>query len=213
MPIAAALQRSLSFQGHDDWVDISTQRLSTRTLGALYPGSRFKGTQQCAATEYEVIVDIQHIDIKESTMSGYLNIKGLTTEFPELTTFFKAEIIGPTYPFLTRKWQAYQSIDLEHWKRFPSFEPYVHLFHHDNFTYDPTEQDYIYMRWKEHFLVPDHHVRNIDGASFEGFYYICYRRSTDEISGYYYYYNHDDWYQELKLRHVDQRSFGHFEFR
>ena len=28
------------------------------------------------------------------------------------------------------------------------------------------------MRWKERFLVPDHHVSHITGASFAGFYYI-----------------------------------------
>lgn len=28
------------------------------------------------------------------------------------------------------------------------------------------------MRWKEQFLVPDHHVSHINGASFAGFYYI-----------------------------------------
>lgn len=50
------------------------------------------------------------------------------------------------------------------------------------------------MRWKEHFLVPDHRVRTIDGASFAGFYYICYQRSTNEIKGYYFFRNHSDWY-------------------
>ena len=29
------------------------------------------------------------------------------------------------------------------------------------------------MRWKERFLVPDHRVGNISGASFAGFYYMC----------------------------------------
>ena len=29
------------------------------------------------------------------------------------------------------------------------------------------------MRWKEQFLVPDHRVRSINGASYAGFYYIC----------------------------------------
>lgn len=29
------------------------------------------------------------------------------------------------------------------------------------------------MRWKERFLVPDHRVRAINGASYAGFYYIC----------------------------------------
>ncbi|ORY96341.1 vacuolar import and degradation protein-domain-containing protein [Syncephalastrum racemosum] len=210
---------SLTSRTEDEmWVDISDRRLPGSSLGSLYGGSRFQGIQECGQTSYEVVVDIQHVDIKESTMSGYLNIKGLTTEFPELTTFFEGEIIGPKYSFLTRKWQAEQRIDASHWEKFPSFHCYKDIFNDDDFVYDPLDKDFIYMRWKEHFLVPDHRVDNIEGASFAGFYYICYRRSTNEISGFYFYRDNRDWvdrarYQELKLKHVPQRSFGSFEFR
>jgi hypothetical protein len=36
-----------------------------------------------------------------------------------------------------------------------------------------TDRGVIFMRWKEQFLVPDHRVRSINGASYAGFYYIC----------------------------------------
>lgn len=42
------------------------------------------------------------------------------------------------------------------------------------------------MRWKEHFLVPDHRVRTINGASFEGFYYICFNMREGSVSGIYF---------------------------
>lgn len=42
------------------------------------------------------------------------------------------------------------------------------------------------MRWKEHFLVPDHRVRTISGASFEGFYYICFNQIQGTVSGIYF---------------------------
>jgi len=42
------------------------------------------------------------------------------------------------------------------------------------------------MRWKEYFLVPDHKVKAISGASFEGFYYICFNQITGAVSGIYY---------------------------
>ncbi|CDH56751.1 protein c17orf39 homolog [Lichtheimia corymbifera JMRC:FSU:9682] len=197
----------------DVWVDISNERLPNSRLGSLYPGSCFKGMQHCGTTSYEVSVDIQHVDLKESTLCGYLNITGLTSDYPELTTFFQAEIIGPKYSFLTRKWQADKNIDASHWKRFPSFEKYAENFNDDGFSYDPYDEDFVYMRWKEHFLVPDHRVNNIDGASFAGFYYICYQRSTDEIKGYYFFRQHREWYQELSLKHVDDRTFGNFEMR
>lgn len=49
----------LSRQEDDAWVDISTKRLRSSRLGALYDGSRFKGMQKCGANTYNVIVDIQ----------------------------------------------------------------------------------------------------------------------------------------------------------
>lgn len=39
---------------------------------------------------------------------------------------------------------------------------------------------------KEQFLVPDHTIKDISGASFAGFYYICFQKSTATIEGYYY---------------------------
>ncbi|CEP11109.1 hypothetical protein [Parasitella parasitica] len=205
---------SLISRGEDDfWVDISSKRLKNTRLGALYAGSRFKGVQKCGISKYNVMVDIQHVDLKESKISGYLNIEGLTNECPELTTFFEGEIIGPQYPFLTRKWQAQQYIDALHWGKFPSFEPYLQTFNDDDFTYDPFDNDFIYMRWKEHFLVPDHCVSNIEGASFAGFYYICYQRSTNEIKGFYFYHNNPEWFQQLVLEHVEEHCFSNFEFR
>lgn len=44
----------------------------------------------------------------------------------------------------------------------------------------------IFMRWKEYFLVPDHRVKTINGASFEGFYYICFNQASGTITGIYF---------------------------
>ena len=44
----------------------------------------------------------------------------------------------------------------------------------------------MFMRWKEKFLVPDHRVKEIFGASFEGFYYICASRTSGDIQGIYF---------------------------
>jgi len=47
-------------------------------------------------------------------------------------------------------------------------------------------QPNIFMRWKEWFLVPDHRVKSIQGASFEGFYYICFNQAEGNINGIYF---------------------------
>lgn len=58
---------------------------------------------------------LQHVDEENSYLCGYLKIKGLTEEFPTLTTFFDGEIISKKYPFLTRKWDADEDVDKKHW--------------------------------------------------------------------------------------------------
>ena len=53
--------------------------------------------------------------MESAYLCGYLKIKGLTEEFPTLTTFFDGEIISKKHPFLTRKWDADEEVDRKHW--------------------------------------------------------------------------------------------------
>ncbi|KAJ2490548.1 GID complex subunit 4, VID24, partial [Coemansia sp. RSA 2049] len=69
---------------------------------------------------------------------------------------------------------------------------------------------YVFMRWKERFVVPNYKLNRINGASYDGFYYVCYDREEESITGYYYH-RDSDHYQCLKLNHVAQTSFSHFE--
>eukprot|EP01134_Creolimax_fragrantissima_P002115 CFRG2115T1 len=179
---------------------------------SLYSGSRFKGLQTSGSCSYEVEVELKHVDLEEDFLCGYLEIKGLTADYPLLTTFFEAEIVGRKYSFLTNKWEADETVDRQHWGKFESCSKFEDKFNQKDFVYDCAKEDNIYMRWKEHFLVPDHKVRSIAGASFAGFYYICYQRSTDTIEGFYYH-KKSDWFQSLTLKRVPDRAFPYFEFR
>ncbi|XP_065317956.1 glucose-induced degradation protein 4 homolog isoform X2 [Gordionus sp. m RMFG-2023] len=153
----------------------------------LYSGAKYQGHQKSKGNCYDVEVILQNVDDEMSYLCGYLKIKGLTLEYPKLTTFFDGEIISKKYPFLTRKWEADEEVDKKHWGKFLNFYQYAKNFNSDDFDYDDLKKsDYVYMRWKEHFLVPDHTIKEINGASFAGFYYICFQKSTSTIEGYYY---------------------------
>jgi len=183
----------------------------TRSL--LYNGSKFRGSQRSKGHEYKVEVTLQHVDEDNSYLCGYLQIEGLTTEYDSLTTFFDGEIISEKHPFLTRKWDADEDVDRKHWSKFSSFCQYVKSFNNDNFNYKVLEdKDYVFMRWKEHFLLPDHRIKDISGASFAGFYYICFKKSKGTIEGYYYH-RSSEWYQSLTLTHVPEHSIEIYEFR
>lgn len=68
------------------------------------------------------------------------------------------------------------------------------------------------MRWKEHFLVPDHTIKDINGASFAGFYYICFQKSTAVMEGYYYH-RSSELFQSLTLEYVADPFQQIYEFR
>lgn len=113
---------------------------------------------------------------------------GLTEDHPTLTTYFEGEIIGSKYTFLTQHqdWGSTDKVDLQHWNKFEAFKPLkakakrgLHIPH-------VAQRENIFMRWKEHFLVPDHRVRTLSGASFEGFYYICFNQLEGKVDGIYF---------------------------
>lgn len=179
----------------------------------LRPGSRFHGTQQSERQRYDVQVEIKHVDLRESFLCGYLRIQGetllsrqlhskpfmtdpfapgLTEDHPTLTTYFEGEIIGTKYGFNTQhpSWGASDKTDLSHWSKFQAFRPFQKQMKKGGsgsiVIDNVANRENIFMRWKEHFLVPDHRVRTIHGASFEGFYYICFNQLRGEVSGIYF---------------------------
>lgn len=182
----------------------------------LRSGSRFQGTQQSERQVYEVQVEIKHVDMRESFLCGYLRIQGLTEDHPTLTTYFEGEIIGSKYSFFTQHedWGANMKIDLSHWGKFSAFRPFQKHARKGPITIpDVTQNEHIFMRWKEHFLVPDHRVRTITGASFEGFYYICFNQLKGDVSGIYFH-SKSEKFQQLELKHVPNRGcFSAMEFR
>ena len=161
--------------------------------------------------QYKVEVNIKHVDVHDSFLCGYLRIEGepllpplltstvngnmsspgLAKDHPSLTTYFEGEIIGSKHGFATKhpSWGATEKSDLSHWDRFPAFRPLaprVRKQGGDAPLKNWPQREHVFMRWKEEFLVPDHRVREISGASFEGFYYICFSQVTGAISGIYY---------------------------
>lgn len=186
------------------------------TSSFLRPGSKFKGTQQSDRQVYDVQVEIKDVDMAESSLCGYLRIQGLTDDHPTLTTFFEGEIIGPKYLFKTThpSWGSSEKVDLQHWARFPAWRPLAKSAKSPSFTLKNYQQrEHIFMRWKEYFLVPDHRVKTITGASFEGFYYICFNQCDGSVSGIYFHAKSEK-YQQLDLKHVDDGGcVGAMEFR
>ncbi|KAI1326480.1 vacuolar import and degradation protein-domain-containing protein [Xylariaceae sp. FL0255] len=196
----------------------------TSSSSFLRPGSKFHGTQQSERQQYEVQVEIKYVDMRESFLCGYLKIKGLTEHNPTLTTYFEGEIIGSRYGFLTKHqgWGATEKEDLSHWLKFAPFRTQygkqvrsggnpkgLSILSIPNFS----QRDTLFMRWKEHFLVPDHRVTDINGASFEGFYYICFNQREGKVSGIYFHAKSEK-FQQLELTHVEDRGcFSAIEFR
>ncbi|TIA36372.1 hypothetical protein D6C79_08320 [Aureobasidium pullulans] len=186
------------------------------TSSKFQSGSKFRGTQQSDRQTYDVQVEIKHVDMDESFVCGYLRIQGLTDDHPTLTTYFEGEIIGTKHSFRTAhpEWGSTEKVDMQHWARFPPWKPLAKQAKSPNFACeDYAQREHLFMRWKEYFLVPDHKVKSITGASFEGFYYICFNQRTGAVSGIYFH-SRSEKYQQLELVHVDDRGcVGAVEFR
>ncbi|KAI9661474.1 MAG: hypothetical protein M1831_002996 [Alyxoria varia] len=206
------------------------------TSSFLRHGSKFTGTQMSDKQVYNVEVELKYVDMSESFLCGYLKIEGtarlidrlcenwinifktagLTPDHDTLTTYFEGEIVGTKYTFETRhpEWGSNEKVDMQHWNRFAAWRPLARQARRPDFSYkDYAEREHIFMRWKEHFLVPDHRIQGIHGASFEGFYYICFNQRNGTVKGIYFH-SKSEKYQQLELKHVDDRGcFGVQEFR
>ncbi|KAG1754586.1 vacuolar import and degradation protein-domain-containing protein [Suillus lakei] len=162
-----------SYASPNPLLDITHIRVRSQGHHCLYPGAVFQGTQKSGRNSYEVNVNIVDVDFSSSFLCGYLRIRGLTDDWPELTTYFDAEIIGSRYGFLTQNWGANEQEDMVHWHRFPAFRHVKNEVKKPGLTISDRDRGAVFMRWKERFLVPNHRVQDINGASFAGFYYVC----------------------------------------
>lgn len=185
----------------------------TPLIRGMLAGAKFLGVQQSGRATYEVEVQIQNVDLDKDCLCGYLKISGLTDEFPELTTYFEGEIVGKCHSFMTQKWDADETTDREHWSKFAPFSAKMaEDLGAASSKLDAWHDDYVFMRWKEHFLVPDHRIKTISGASFAGFYYICFRKEQAVIDGYYFHHS-SEMYQSLRLKLQKNTTFGTFKLR
>lgn len=215
----------------------------------LRPGAKFIGEQQSGAARYDIKVELKTVDLVSSVVTGFFQISGLTEEHPLITTCFKGEIINnplsklqwgnsgrdavhvKKYSFITEEdnWALFPKNDMEHWKKLTG--QLSHTSEHAlalrllQIQHGADDNQYIYMRWKEEFLLPDLRVKLLKGASFEGFYYIVLnigggaRSSTftsdiipGTISGLYFH-TQSEKFQLLLLRYVEERgSANTFEF-
>ncbi|KAG6814512.1 hypothetical protein H0H92_000037 [Tricholoma furcatifolium] len=157
----------------DPLTDITRLRVRSNGSDCLYPGATFRGVQKSGRNNYDVDVTIVDVNFASSYLCGYLRIRGLTDDHPDLTTYFDAEIIGTRYGFLTRNWGASEQEDFVHWARFPAFHKIKDELKRPHMKLADRDRSIVFMRWKERFLVPNHRVSEINGASFAGFYYIC----------------------------------------
>lgn len=242
-------------------IDKSLPKIPTITNPYLRPGAIFFGEQQSGILKYHIKVEFKHIDLANSLITGFLQISGLTDNNPEITTCFKGEIINnplnryewgnnsinkynkdiiKKYSFLTEhgNWGSSIENDLEHWKKLTgSFGLNNEQLKQKLSKIQSGKQDnqFLYMRWKEEFLLPDSRIKQISGASFEGFYYIVlnigggsnhnensYQNKNNSlfnssiipgsISGLYYHAASDK-FQSLGLKYVEDKGISNvFEF-
>lgn len=138
---------------------------------------------------------------------------------------------GDNFGFLSSNWPLHPSlnqyksddrVDVVHWLNFKDFKRLFNI-HHDRkincidkyldgsrklTPKSYLNQRYIFMRWKEKSLLPDKLNRSIEGASFDGYYYIVHDQLTGSIQGFYYH-KMAERFQQLELSPVSPETKGH----
>lgn len=210
----------------------------------LRPNAKFVGEQQSGAYRYDIKVELKSVDLVSSIVTGFFQILGLTDEHPVITTCFKGEIINnplnstrwlnhpkdyqvKEYAFITedKEWGLFPQNDIDHWRTLTHASSNMSeedlLSKLRSIHAGDLENQYIFMRWKEEFLLPDLRIKQLKNASFEGFYYAvlnigggasnnsvdCFssRIIPGTISGLYYH-TQNDKFQLLSLRYVEDRE-------
>lgn len=143
----------------------------------LHAGAVYQGVQRCASRDNKLLVRILQVTNEDSYLCGYLTIFDLLAENTTLSTFFEGELIRTVSDFTTKRWETTSEIDTKHWEQFPEYRD------------ESIKLDWdscVFMRWKELFMVPDHRISEVAGASYAGFYYMCLRPKSGTIEGFYY---------------------------
>ncbi|OLY81506.1 Glucose-induced degradation protein 4-like protein [Smittium mucronatum] len=137
----------------------SRPRIFKKPFCDLYCGSKFKGFQTSEYQSYPVTFTLKYVDFNSAIICGYLSIAGLVSD--EISTFFETEIVGLSgQGFVTGKWGASESVDLQHWRMFDHFPHQFLPLEIEDFC----KYGVVFMRIKELFLVPDHSITYVNGA-------------------------------------------------
>eukprot|EP00164_Ancoracysta_twista_P004378 GFYU01005902.1.p1 GENE.GFYU01005902.1~~GFYU01005902.1.p1 ORF type:complete len:207 (+),score=36.51 GFYU01005902.1:386-1006(+) len=185
----------------------------------LTPGQAFVGTQNVTNTQskdeaWRVHVRIQACDFDHGYLCGSMEAldvpnyqNGVPGGEESVLTFWEGEIIdNVNYFFLTQRWDANKTTDIEHWSKFECFSEMREAVQKDGGkSLDIKNSDYIFMRWKEKFFV---NVGVDCGLTIAGFYYACFDRKTGQVDGFYYDPNSSP-FQKLELRATTEGRQGY----
>lgn len=139
-------------------------------------GAKYTGEQSTSYGSFKIDMKVNLFDIDEAFLSGEFCIHDLTPYHSILNTYFEGRLIGTHYPFGEGKNDAKQWIKFNKWNE---------KFLVDQSAYDIYGSNYLYIKIKEQFLLPDPKVTRIKGASIEGSYYCCYYKNLDCFAGFY----------------------------
>ncbi|EOB14602.1 hypothetical protein NBO_22g0004, partial [Nosema bombycis CQ1] len=116
-------------------------------MGALYSGEQLTNTGS-----FKIEMKIDSIDLDQEIMYGTFQIYNITDKYELLSSFFESIIIGSKHSFNETE------SDTVHWGMFPEWR--------SNFETN-NNSEFIYMKIKELFLLPDPKIKSIPGASIE----------------------------------------------
>jgi hypothetical protein len=161
-----------------------------RDYGLLRPGSKLVGYQKNNDDiKYDVEINIIDIDFDKSFICGEFKIRGIINYMEYITTYFEGEIINKEQNFSSKHLGVDFDTDCEHWCKFEEFKEFYNNLVDKKNNKNNNEvwvDNFIFMRWKEQHFTHNYKIRNMNGVDIDGFYYICFNKLKEKITGYYY---------------------------
>lgn len=142
----------------------------------LKTGALYTGEQTTTSSFFRIDMSIDKLIFFDSLMCGSFTIYNLTPNIKTIKTYFEGQIIGDKYKF------SDNPDDIHYWARFYEWK---HKYIDFPDSYNPKNSNFLYIKIKEMFLLPEFKNVHLSSASIDGYYYCCYHKKTDSFKGFY----------------------------
>lgn len=157
----------LKVNEHLYWID--------KPYFGLKRGTKYTGRQTTIVGSFKIDMKVNVFSLSQGYICGTLTIHNLTSEYKLLITHFEGVL-------MSAKNISKAADEFKQWSKFSKWKK---DFENQLLFNDSLNSECLYFKIKEEFLLPNHKLTRLHGASIDGHYYCCYFKKSDSFGGFY----------------------------